>query len=60
MPPGDRAPSRRPPSPHCHLSGGLPAVDAKDAARTQVRFTFCQRPEVLAEALARLSQVAQG
>jgi N-succinyldiaminopimelate aminotransferase len=31
--------------------------DHKDAARTQVRFAFCKRPEVLAEALARLSRL---
>jgi N-succinyldiaminopimelate aminotransferase len=34
--------------------------DDKDAARTQVRFAFCKRPEVLTEALARLSRVARG
>jgi N-succinyldiaminopimelate aminotransferase len=34
--------------------------DDKDAARTQVRFAFCKRPEVLTEALARLSRVAKG
>jgi N-succinyldiaminopimelate aminotransferase len=34
--------------------------DDKAAARTQVRFAFCKRPEVLTEALARLSRVAQG
>ena len=28
--------------------------DDQDAARTQVRFAFCKRPEVLTEALARL------
>jgi N-succinyldiaminopimelate aminotransferase len=28
--------------------------DDKDAARTQVRFAFCKRPEVLSQALARL------
>ena len=30
--------------------------DDKDAGRTQVRFAFCKRPEVLTEALARLSR----
>jgi N-succinyldiaminopimelate aminotransferase len=30
--------------------------DDKEAARTQVRFAFCKRPEVLTEALARLSR----
>jgi N-succinyldiaminopimelate aminotransferase len=34
--------------------------DDQDAARTRVRFAFCKRPEVLAEALARLAKVAQG
>jgi N-succinyldiaminopimelate aminotransferase len=34
--------------------------DDQDAARTQVRFAFCKRPEVLTEALARLAKVAQG
>ncbi len=34
--------------------------DDKDAARTQVRFAFCKRPEVLTEALARLSRMAPG
>jgi N-succinyldiaminopimelate aminotransferase len=29
--------------------------DNKAAGRTQVRFAFCKRPEVLAEALARLA-----
>jgi N-succinyldiaminopimelate aminotransferase len=33
--------------------------DDQDAARTRVRFAFCKRPEVLAEALARLSKMAQ-
>jgi N-succinyldiaminopimelate aminotransferase len=32
--------------------------DDKEAARTQVRFAFCKRPEVLTEALSRLSQLA--
>jgi N-succinyldiaminopimelate aminotransferase len=32
--------------------------DDKDAARTLVRFAFCKRPEVLTEALARLSRLA--
>jgi N-succinyldiaminopimelate aminotransferase len=32
--------------------------DDKEAARTQVRFAFCKRPEVLTEALARLSRLA--
>src|SRR5207253_11039928 len=31
--------------------------DHTDAARTLVRFAFCKRPEVLAEALARLSKL---
>jgi N-succinyldiaminopimelate aminotransferase len=31
--------------------------DHKDAARTQVRFAFCKRPDVLAEALGRLSRL---
>jgi N-succinyldiaminopimelate aminotransferase len=31
--------------------------DDKDAARTQVRFAFCKRPDVLAEALTRLSRL---
>jgi N-succinyldiaminopimelate aminotransferase len=34
--------------------------DDKDAARTQVRFAFCKRPDVLAEALARLSRLTGG
>jgi N-succinyldiaminopimelate aminotransferase len=34
--------------------------DHAEAARTQVRFAFCKRPEVLTEALARLSRLAQG
>jgi N-succinyldiaminopimelate aminotransferase len=34
--------------------------DDQDTARTQVRFAFCKRPEVLTEALARLSRVAGG
>jgi predicted O-methyltransferase YrrM len=36
----------------------IPSVvfyDDKDAGRTQVRFTFCKRPEVLKEGLARLA-----
>jgi N-succinyldiaminopimelate aminotransferase len=33
--------------------------DEKEAARTQVRFAFCKRPEVLAEALARLSRLSR-
>jgi N-succinyldiaminopimelate aminotransferase len=36
----------------------IPSVvfyDNKEAGRTQVRFTFCKRPEVLKEALARLT-----
>ena len=32
--------------------------DDKEAARTQVRFAFCKRPEVLTEALSRLSRLA--
>jgi N-succinyldiaminopimelate aminotransferase len=31
--------------------------DDKEAARTQVRFAFCKRPEVLAEALSRLARL---
>jgi N-succinyldiaminopimelate aminotransferase len=31
--------------------------DDKEAARSQVRFAFCKRPEVLAEALSRLSRL---
>jgi len=31
--------------------------DHKDAARSQVRFAFCKRPDVLTEALARLSRL---
>jgi N-succinyldiaminopimelate aminotransferase len=34
--------------------------DHADAARTLVRFAFCKRPEVLAEALARLSKLLYG
>jgi N-succinyldiaminopimelate aminotransferase len=33
--------------------------DNREAGRTQVRFTFCKRPEVLKEALARLSVLRQ-
>jgi N-succinyldiaminopimelate aminotransferase len=32
--------------------------DDKEAARTQVRFAFCKRPEVLTEALTRLSRLS--
>jgi N-succinyldiaminopimelate aminotransferase len=32
--------------------------DHPEAARTQVRFAFCKRPEVLTEALARLSRLS--
>jgi len=32
--------------------------DDPEAARTQVRFAFCKRPEVLTEALTRLSRLA--
>ena len=32
--------------------------DHAEAARTQVRFAFCKRPEVLTEALTRLSQLS--
>jgi N-succinyldiaminopimelate aminotransferase len=32
--------------------------DHKEAARSHVRFAFCKRPEVLTEALKRLSQLA--
>ncbi len=32
--------------------------DHKELARSHVRFAFCKRPEVLAEALARLSRLA--
>ena len=31
--------------------------DHQDAARTQVRFAFCKRPEVLSQALARLKDL---
>jgi N-succinyldiaminopimelate aminotransferase len=34
--------------------------DDKAAARTLVRFAFCKRPEVLTEALARLSRLTNG
>ena len=34
--------------------------DHKELARSHVRFAFCKRPEVLAEALARLSRLARG
>jgi N-succinyldiaminopimelate aminotransferase len=34
--------------------------DDREAGRTQVRFTFCKRPEVLKEALARLSALHPG
>ncbi len=34
--------------------------DHKELARSHVRFAFCKRPEVLAEALARLSRLACG
>ena len=34
--------------------------DDKEAARTQVRFAFCKRPEVLTEALARLARRTGG
>jgi N-succinyldiaminopimelate aminotransferase len=34
--------------------------DDKNAGRTQVRFAFCKRPEVLTQALARLSRMARG
>jgi len=33
--------------------------DDQEAGRTQVRFAFCKRPEVLAEALARIGKWAQ-
>ena len=33
--------------------------DHKEAARTQVRFAFCKRPEVLTEALNRLSRLTR-
>ena len=33
------------------------SVRDKQAARTQVRFAFCKRPEVLTEALTRLSKI---
>jgi len=32
--------------------------DHAEAARTQVRFAFCKRPEILTEALARLSRLS--
>jgi N-succinyldiaminopimelate aminotransferase len=34
--------------------------DDREAGRTQVRFTFCKRPEVLKEALSRLSALPRG
>ena len=34
--------------------------DHKELARSHVRFAFCKRPEVLTEALARLSRLASG
>jgi N-succinyldiaminopimelate aminotransferase len=34
--------------------------DHKEAARSHVRFAFCKRPEVLTEALARLSRLRRG
>jgi N-succinyldiaminopimelate aminotransferase len=34
--------------------------DHKELARSHVRFAFCKRPEVLTEALARLSRLARG
>jgi len=34
--------------------------DHKELARSHVRFAFCKRPEVLAEALVRLSRLASG
>ncbi|MBV9092594.1 MAG: pyridoxal phosphate-dependent aminotransferase [Streptosporangiaceae bacterium] len=34
--------------------------DDKEAARTQVRFAFCKRPEVLTEAVGRLARLRQG
>ena len=34
--------------------------DHKEAARSHVRFAFCKRPEVLTEALARLSRLTRG
>ena len=33
--------------------------DDKEAGRTQVRFAFCKRPEVLKEALGRLGALAR-
>jgi N-succinyldiaminopimelate aminotransferase len=41
----------------------IPSVvfyDNKEAGRTQVRFTFCKRPEVLKEGLARLAEARLG
>jgi N-succinyldiaminopimelate aminotransferase len=41
----------------------IPSVvfyDNKEAGRTQVRFTFCKRPEVLKEGLARLAAARLG
>jgi len=41
----------------------IPSVvfyDDAEAARTQVRFAFCKRPEVLTEALGRLSRLTGG
>ena len=34
--------------------------DDDEAGRTQVRFAFCKRPEVLREALARLAKLPPG
>ena len=33
--------------------------DHPDGARSHVRFAFCKQPEVLTEALKRLSQLAE-
>ena len=34
--------------------------DDAEAGRTQVRFAFCKRPEVLQDALARIEKWASG
>ncbi len=55
---GGRSPGRT-----SRPASGIPAAifyAAKDAARAQLRFAFRQRPEVLTEAPARPSRVAQG
>ena len=36
----------------------MPDRDHPEAGRTMVRFAFCKRPEVLTEAISRLSALA--